>query len=88
MQDATLVGGWVGHYELSPDKGAIVGPVPDRGGIFNYCGLSAHGVMQSRALGEAMAQLLIGGAWPADMNLDELSERRFGNKLLSEPMYV
>jgi glycine/D-amino acid oxidase-like deaminating enzyme len=88
MADAQLVGGWVGHYELSPDKGAIVGPVPERGGIFNYCGLSAHGVMQSRALGEAMAALLIGGAWPAEMNLDELSERRFGNKLLSEPMYV
>jgi len=88
MADAQLVGGWAGHYELSPDKGAIVGEVPDRAGIFNYCGLSAHGVMQSRALGEAMAALLVGGAWPAEMNLDELSERRFGNKLLSEPMYV
>ena len=88
MAEAQLVGGWVGHYELSPDKGAIVGAVPDRDGIFNYCGLSAHGVMQSRALGEALAVLLITGSWPADMNLDELSERRFGNKLLSEPMYV
>ena len=88
MADAQLVEGWVGHYELSPDKGAIVGAVPEREGIFNYCGLSAHGVMQSRALGEAMAQLLIGGAWPAEMNLDELSEARFGKKLLSESMYV
>ena len=88
MADAELVGGWVGHYELSPDKGAIVGPVPGRGGLFNYCGLSAHGVMQSRALGEAMAELLLRGAWPADMNLDELGEARFGSKPLSEPMYV
>jgi glycine/D-amino acid oxidase-like deaminating enzyme len=88
MEQGELVGGWVGHYELSPDKGAIVGPVPTRDGLFNYCGLSAHGVMQSRALGEAMADLLTGGAWPAEMNLDELSEARFGRKLLSEPMYV
>src|SRR5213079_526390 len=44
MEAAELVGGWVGHYELSPDKGAIVGPVPGRAGLFNYCGLSAHGV--------------------------------------------
>ena len=88
MSDAQLVSGWAGHYELSPDKAAIVGPVTDRAGIFNYCGLSAHGVMQSRALGEAMAELLISGSWPAEMNLDELSERRFGNKLLSESMYV
>jgi glycine/D-amino acid oxidase-like deaminating enzyme len=93
MESATLVGGWVGHYELSPDKVAIVGPVPDRAGIFNYCGLSAHGVMQSRALGEAMAERLQRGSWPADMNLDELCESRFapgqvGGQLISESMYV
>ena len=89
MKDAKLVGGWVGHYELSPDKGAIVGAVTDRPGIFNYNGLSAHGVMQSRALGEAMAELLVRAAWPADMNLDALTEARFApKKLLAEPMYV
>ena len=88
LADAQLVGGWVGHYELSPDKGAIVGPVPDRPGLFNFCGLSAHGVMQSRALGEAMAEHLTRGGWPADMNLDELTEARFGGRQLSEPMYV
>ena len=88
MAEAELIGGWVGHYELSPDKGAIVGAVPDRPGLFNYCGLSAHGVMQSRALGEAMAHLLIKGTWPAELDLEPLSEARFGKKLLSEPMYV
>jgi len=89
MATAELVAGWVGHYELSPDKGAIVGPVPDRPGLFNFCGLSAHGVMQSRALGEAMANLLLTGSWPAELNLDELNESRFGRAaLLSEPMYV
>ena len=77
MQDAKLVGGWVGHYERTPDKGAIVGPVPGREGIFNYNGLSAHGVMQSRGLGEAMAQVLITGSWPADLDLDALREDRF-----------
>ncbi|MEO6435665.1 MAG: FAD-binding oxidoreductase [Tepidisphaeraceae bacterium] len=88
MESAELIGGWVGHYELSPDKGAIVGAVPGRAALFNYCGLSAHGVMQSRALGEAMAHLLVAGNWPDDMNLEELSEARFGKKLLVEPMYV
>jgi glycine/D-amino acid oxidase-like deaminating enzyme len=88
LESAELAGGWVGHYELSPDKGAIVGAVPGRTGLFNYCGLSAHGVMQSRALGEAMASLLSTGAWPAEMNLDELTEARFGGRQLSEPMYV
>jgi glycine/D-amino acid oxidase-like deaminating enzyme len=88
LEQGELAGGWVGHYELSPDKGAIIGPVPGRPGLFNYCGLSAHGVMQSRALGEAIAALLVTGAWPADMNLDELNESRFVTKPLAESMYV
>ena len=89
LADAELVGGWVGHYELSPDKGAIIGPVPGREGLHNYNGLSAHGVMQSRALGDALAEFLVRGAWPAEMNLDGLSASRFGPKnLLSESMYV
>jgi sarcosine oxidase subunit beta len=89
LADATLVGGWTGHYELSPDKAAIVGPVSDRPGIFNYNGLSAHGVMQSRGLGEALGHYLVRDAWPADLNLDELTEARFGpRRLLGEKMYV
>ena len=44
--------------------------------------------MQSRALGEAMAHLLTAGAWPEELNLDELSEGRFGSRPLFEPMYV
>ncbi len=89
MAEAELIGGWVGHYELSPDKGAIVGEVPQREGLYNYNGLSAHGVMQSRELGIALAEKLTRGAWPAELNLDELRESRFGPRnLLAETMYV
>jgi sarcosine oxidase subunit beta len=88
LRGAELAGGWVGHYELTPDKSAIVGGVPDRPGLFNYNGLSAHGVMQSRGLGEAMAGLLIGGAWPSELNLDALNESRFAGNRLAEKMYV
>jgi hypothetical protein len=45
--------------------------------------------MQSRALGEALAELLTRGAWAEGMNLDELSENRFeGRATLRERMYV
>ncbi len=89
LNDATFAGGWTGHYELTPDKAAIVGDVPDRPGILNYNGLSAHGVMQSRAIGEALAEWMVRGTWPAELNLDELSESRFGpRKTLAEHMYV
>ena len=89
LENAELAGAWVGHYELSADKSAIVGPVPDRLGLFNLNGLSAHGVMQSRALGEAMAAYLIDGRWPSGLDLDELSEARFDpGQRTSEKMYV
>ena len=89
LNDASLVGGWTGHYELTPDKAAIVGDVPNRRGIYNYNGLSAHGVMQSRGIGEALAEYLVRGAWPADLDLSSLSESRFGPiKTLAEHMYV
>jgi hypothetical protein len=46
--------------------------------------------MQSRALGEAMAIYLTAGAWPGDLDLDELTEARFapGRRRLGEKMYV
>ncbi len=88
LESAALVGGWTGHYELSPDKSAIVGPVPSLPGIFNLNGLSAHGVMQSHALGESLATYLIDNHWPPDLNLDDLSESRFASSPTSEKMYV
>jgi glycine/D-amino acid oxidase-like deaminating enzyme len=89
LGDATLAGGWTGHYELTPDKAAIVGDVPDRPAIYNYNGLSAHGVMQSRGIGEALAEYLVRGAWPDDLNLAPLGESRFGPvTTLAERMYV
>jgi glycine/D-amino acid oxidase-like deaminating enzyme len=89
MQSAALAGGWVGHYELSADKSAIVGPVPSCPGVFNLNGLSAHGVMQSRALGEALAGFILEARWPAGLDLNELAESRFTPALrISEKMYV
>lgn len=86
---APVAGGWTGHYELSADKSAIVGPVPDRPGLFNLNGLSAHGVMQSRGLGLALASLLAAGHWPPDLDLSELSEHRFAaGQPGAEKMYV
>ncbi len=89
LASAELGPGWAGHYELSPDKSAIVGPVSGRDGLFNLNGLSAHGVMQSRALGEATAELLTVGRWPADLELDALTDGRFETALTRrETMYV
>jgi hypothetical protein len=45
--------------------------------------------MQSRGIGEALAEYLVRGAWPADLDLSSLTESRFGPiKTLAERMYV
>lgn len=89
LRDAEMAGGWVGHYELSPDKGAILGDVPNRPGIFNYNGLSAHGVMQSYAIGDSLAEFLVHRRWAPDLDLGILNESRFAAGVsFRESMYV
>ena len=45
--------------------------------------------MQSRALGEALATLLVHNHWPPDLDLDELGESRFTSPdRRAEKMYV
>jgi len=45
--------------------------------------------MQSRGIGEALAEYLTTGRWPIDLNLTSLGESRFGPiKMLAERMYV
>jgi len=81
---AELVGGWASHYDLSPDRLPIVGPVPGRAGMFNYNGLSIHGVILSRALGEAMAVQLVHNRWPVGLDLNELTAGRFDKPRVSD----
>jgi len=88
LTDSPIITTWSGHYEMSADKFAIIGPVPNRKEIYNYNGLSAHGVMQSRALGDSLAHYLTTGTWPADLNLDALSQSRFETPGTVEKMYV
>lgn len=77
LAGAQVVGGWVGHDDPTPDGRPVLGPVADRPGLFNYNGLSGRGVTLSRALGEAMAILLVHNRWPIGMSLDAFTDARF-----------
>ena len=66
------------------EEGHLYGSVAARENIYNYNGLSAHGVMQSWGLGDALAEKLTRGAWPAELNLDEENIFLFSKKLMCE----
>ncbi|MDQ6831209.1 MAG: FAD-binding oxidoreductase [Gemmatimonadota bacterium] len=56
--DATVVEGWAGLYEMSPDHNAIIGEHPDRKGFYLANGFSGHGLMMAPATGKAVADLI------------------------------
>ncbi len=56
-----FLSGWSGLYEMSPDRSGIVGKARDR--IFEAHSFSAHGVMQSYATGQALADLIATGSY-------------------------
>jgi sarcosine oxidase subunit beta len=52
---------WAGHYEVTPDHHAIIGPAPGVPGLFFVNGFSGHGVMHSPASGRIAADLILRG---------------------------
>jgi sarcosine oxidase, subunit beta len=57
---------WAGLYDMTPDAHPIIGWVGD--GVYAACGFSGHGFMQAPAVGEAVAQELLGGGSDFDLS--------------------
>jgi len=73
--EASVVTGWSGLYEMTPDNQPLVGPAEGVDGLWLACGFSGHGFMMAPSLGESLAQLLTGGS-PA-VDLSSFSPTRF-----------
>lgn len=59
-----VVNSWVGHYAYCTlDHNAIIGPAPDLSNFMFLNGFSGHGLQQSPAMGRAMSELIIHGAY-------------------------
>ncbi|MDA8435302.1 MAG: FAD-dependent oxidoreductase [Actinomycetales bacterium] len=52
---------WGGTYEMSPDHQGILGRHPEVPALYNACGFSGHGLMQSPVLGELVAEDVVDG---------------------------
>ncbi len=76
--------GWAGHYDMSRfDHNPFVGPIEEVPGLYVACGFSGHGIMQSPAIGRALAELIACGAY---RTLD-LTPLAFARIALEQPIF-
>ena len=61
LSDATLLEGWAGLYEMTPDHNPVLGEHPDLARFYIANGFSGHGLMMAPAVGAAMAELIRDG---------------------------
>ncbi|MEA2646780.1 MAG: hypothetical protein QOE92_1863 [Chloroflexota bacterium] len=62
LEQAQVMTGWAGLYEVTPDHQAIIGESPELPGLWLCTGFSGHGFMQAPAVGELAADLVLGRA--------------------------
>ena len=86
LEQARLVRGWAGLYEVSPDHHAIIGPQPEVGGLFNVNGFSGHGFQHGPAAGLVAAEMIVDGR-ATTIDVHPLRTERFAeNDLIYEPL--
>lgn len=59
LSGASIMRGWAGLYEVSPDDSAILGTVDALSGFYCANGFSGHGFMHSPAAGRVIAELIM-----------------------------
>jgi len=61
LEEARIVRGWAGLYEITPDNHAILGRVPEVEGLILAVGFSGHGFQHGPAVGRVMAEVILHG---------------------------
>jgi sarcosine oxidase subunit beta len=60
LADLPVQSSWWGYYEVSPDHNAIVGETSEPSRFLYATGFSGHGFQQAPAVGEHVAELVVG----------------------------
>ena len=76
FEDATVMRGWAGFYEVTPDDNPLLGRVSELDGFIVAAGFSGHGFMQGPAIGLAISELILDGA-PQTVDVSAFRPSRF-----------
>lgn len=77
LEDAELVCGVTGVYDMSPDSRPLLGEIPDARGLHVVAGFSGTGFKLSPAIGLVMSELLLDGH-SATVDISAFRPGRFG----------
>jgi sarcosine oxidase, subunit beta len=89
MAGAGYSRGHAGIYDVSPDSRAVMGPVPEIGGLFVAAGFSGTGFKTAPAVGAAMAELILTGrAATVDLRPFGFARLREGRPIRGEHEYL
>lgn len=83
FEEATVLRGWAGFYEITPDDNPILGYMPQVENLIVAAGFSGHGFMQGPAIGKAISELVLDGA-PQIIDLSAFRPGRFQEGDLSQ----
>jgi sarcosine oxidase, subunit beta len=75
LADLPVQASWWGYYEMSPDHNALVGETAEPSRFLYGTGFSGHGFQQSPAVGEHLAELVVGR--PPTLDLSAFRVERF-----------
>jgi FAD-dependent oxidoreductase domain-containing protein 1 len=76
FEDARLVEGWAGLYEMTPDHNPMLGEHPQLRGFFMANGFSGHGLMMAPATGKVMSEMIRCGR-AETIDVSDLGVERF-----------
>jgi sarcosine oxidase subunit beta len=86
LDQAHMVRGWAGHYELTPDHHAVIGAFPELKNFICATGFSGHGFQHAPATGKIVAELIADGRTETE-DIHLLRPTRFReDDLIHEPM--
>ena len=89
MAGAGYSRGHAGIYDISPDSRAVIGPVPEVGGLYVAAGFSGTGFKTAPAVGAAMAELILTGrSTTVDLRPFGFERLRDGRPIRGEHEYL
>jgi sarcosine oxidase subunit beta len=86
LTDLPIQNSWWGFYEMSPDRNALVGEAVEPNRFLYAAGFSGHGFQQCPAVGEYLAERIV-GIIPT-LNLSAFSAERFRRGERREEQFV